>query len=170
MSSNAPYRAWKFATDVILVLSPASGELVAAPRTSLLPIQIDTNVGCARSIICACVSPPRMNWVSVLAFEAVSRLLRMSITSAPGTAVLLMNGGGGLGMLRSAHVVGVPPPTRVCRKTLVYGGGQPGLLRSGEKNGECIPRASSTAYDCCWVLSLIPPDWKPAVIELPIET
>src|SRR2546422_11260382 len=97
----------------------------------------------------------------------------MSSTSAFGTAVLLMYGGEIAGIFRSAHVVAVPPPTRVgagCAKTLVNGGGQPGLFINGEKNGECSAWASSTAYDCCCVLSLIPPDWKPAVIEFPIET
>ena len=54
--------------------------------------------------------------------------------------------------------------------TLVYGGGQPGLRISGGKKGERIALASITAYDCCCVLSLIPADWTPAVIELPIET
>jgi len=72
------------------VLSPGLVELVAAPSTSLFPIQIETNVGCARSSICVWVSPPRMNCVRVFGFEAVSLLLMMSSTSAPGTAVLLM--------------------------------------------------------------------------------
>ncbi|HYR15751.1 MAG TPA: hypothetical protein VEQ67_16275, partial [Mycobacterium sp.] len=84
--------------------------------------------------------------------------------------VLLMYGGVGLGTTRSAQVVGVPPPTRACVKTFVNGGGQPGLLMSGEKKGDRIACASSTAYDWLCVLSLIPADWKPAVIELPIDT
>src|SRR6266849_8860503 len=91
----------------------------------------------------------------------------MSMASAPGTAVLLMYGGGICGTLRSAQVVGVAPPTRACVNTFVNGGGQPGLRMSGTKNGERIALASTTAYDCCCVLSLIPPDWNPAVIELP---
>src|SRR6266487_3101021 len=94
----------------------------------------------------------------------------MSSTSAPGTAVLLMNGGGVESALRSAQVVGVPPLTRACVKTFVNGGGHPGRFMSGAKNGECIAPASSTGYACRCVLSLIPADWNPAVIELPIET
>src|SRR5713226_4603210 len=73
----------------------------------------------------------------------------MSMASAPGTAVLLMYGGGICGTLRSAQVVGVAPPTRACVNTFVNGGGQPGLRMSGTKNGERIALASTTAYDCC---------------------
>ncbi len=85
---------------MIFVLSPPFGELVAAPSTSLFPIHTDTNVGCARRTICTCVRPPRMNCVRVFAFDAVSRLLYRSRTSAPGTAVLLMYGGGSDGIRR----------------------------------------------------------------------
>src|SRR5438067_10464347 len=94
----------------------------------------------------------------------------MSFTFAPGTAVLLMYGGRIGGILRRAQVVAMPPLTRAPVNTLVYGGGHPGRLSSGGKNGERIAFASTTAYDCCCVLSLIPPDWNPAVIELPIDT
>ncbi len=59
---------------------------------------------------------------------------------------------------------------RACVKMFVNGGGQPGFVSDGTKNGERIACASSTAYDRCCVLSLIPPDCQPAVIELPIET
>src|SRR5258706_75238 len=71
-SNAAVDRVWKLATDVILVVSPPLVALVAAPSTSLLPIQMETNVGWARAIICACVRPPRMNVVRTFAFDAVS--------------------------------------------------------------------------------------------------
>src|SRR5882762_8099917 len=156
------------------VVSPPLVPLVAAPRTSLLPIQIEMNVGCALAAICTCVRPPRKNCVSEFAC-APTPLVYTSLTNAPGTAVLLMNGGGTGCGFRSAQVVDVlgGSPSLVNRapvKTFVYGGGHPGLFISGEKNGVCIARASSTAYDCDCVLSLMPPDWNPAVIELPIET
>src|SRR5712691_606862 len=102
-SSTRTVRVWKLATAVIFVLSPPLAASVAAPRTSLLPSQTVTNVGRARCIICVWVSPPRKNVVSALAFDAVSRLEIASITSAPGTATLLMNGGGGVWMFRSAQ-------------------------------------------------------------------
>src|SRR5882762_5117276 len=97
----------------------------------------------------------------------------MSSTSAPGTAVLLTYGAGTDDGLRSAQVVAVPPPTRVglgVVKAFVNGGGHPGRVRSGGKNGDPIALARSTGYACSWVLSLIPADWNPAVIEFPIET
>src|SRR5437667_216129 len=100
----------------------------------------------------------------------------MSITSAPGTAVLLMYGGPGLGISGNKQVVALLGGSagfflnRVCVKTFVYGGGHPGEFSSGGKNGECIARASKTGYACSCVLSRMPPDWKPAVIEFPIET
>jgi hypothetical protein len=49
--------------------------LVAAPSTSLLPIQMLTNVGATRCAISVCVSPPRKNVVSAFAPAAGSRLL-----------------------------------------------------------------------------------------------
>ena len=83
--------------------------------------------------------------------------------------------GGGVGWVaRKAQVVPVPPPTRCgvpeARNSVSIGGGQPGRAMNGAKNGVPICRPSNTAYDCFCVLSLIPPDWKPAVIELPIAT
>src|SRR5512145_2289773 len=82
------------------VLSPAFAKLVAAPSTSLFPIHSDTNVGCAFRIIWTCVEPPRMNCVRLFAFEVASRLLTASITSAPGTAVLLTYGAGVVVLIR----------------------------------------------------------------------
>ena len=74
-SNAAADRVWNKGTGVIFVVSPPLVALVAAPSTSLLPIQIDTNVGWARCIICVWVRPPRKNVVRVLEFDAGSRLL-----------------------------------------------------------------------------------------------
>src|SRR5687767_10252156 len=124
-----------------------------------------------------------MNVVRVFALDPGPRFVYASLTLAPGTATLLTNGGGVAGIRRSAHVssryvlpmrCGFPrvgdPVTVSTLNTLSIGFGHPGRRSSGTKNGECIACASSTAYDWACVLSLMPPDWKPAVIELPIET
>src|SRR5258708_4870118 len=92
LSSSESYRALNTAVGVTSVESPPFTEFVAAPSTSLLPIQTVTKVGSAFRIICTCVSPPRKNCVSVLARGATFSYT--SLTSAPGTAVLLMKGGG----------------------------------------------------------------------------
>src|SRR6266540_2800229 len=125
------------------VVSPPLVPLVAAPNTSLLPIQIEMNVGCAFAAICTCVSPPRKNCVSEFAC-APAPLVYTSLTRAPGTAVLLMNGGVTACVLRSAQVVGVPPLSRAPVNTFVYGGGQPGLFINGEKNVVRIMGRSSS--------------------------
>ena len=62
---------------------------VAAPSTSLLPIQALTNVGCAARIAWICERAPRMSSVSALA-EGVGPACIGSNTVAPGTATLLM--------------------------------------------------------------------------------
>src|SRR2546430_11227983 len=97
------------------------------------------------------------------------------MTRAPGTAALLTQGAGVGGTIRRQQLdaVLVGNPVGVSRapvNTFVNGGGHPGYLSSGAKNGECIDCASSTAYERLCVLSVIPPDWNPAVIELPIAT
>src|SRR5438093_12291462 len=112
------------------VVSPPLVPLVAAPNTSLLPIQIEMNVGCAFAAICTCVRPPRKNCVSEFAC-APAPLVYTSLTKAPGTAVLLMNRGVTACVLRTAHVVGVPPLSRAPVNTLVYAGGQPGSSLDG---------------------------------------
>src|SRR2546430_16407004 len=91
----------------------------------------------------------------------------MSFTFAPGTAVLLMYGGGIGGILRSAQVVAMPPLTRAPVNTLVYGGGHPGRLSSGGENGERIALAGSTAYDRCRVLAVVPPRPNPPRVRMP---
>src|SRR5439155_22115710 len=97
----------------------------------------------------------------------------MSITSAPGTAVLLMYGGAGLGISRNKQVVAVLGGSagfflnRVCVKTFVYGGGHPGEFSSGGKNREGIARRSKKGYACSCVVAGMAPDVKSGVVELP---
>src|SRR5436853_4419900 len=61
--------------------------LTAGPSTSLLPIQIETNVGWASRAFWTCVLPPRTSVVSV--FEALVDAVIGSSDVAPGTATLL---------------------------------------------------------------------------------
>src|SRR6266542_2550729 len=113
------------------VVSPPLVPLVDAPNTSLLPIQIEMNVGCAFAAICTCVSPPRKNCVSEFAC-APAPLVYTSLTRAPGTAVLLMNGGVTACVLRSAQVVGVTPLSRGPVNRLLYCSGRRRLPINGE--------------------------------------
>src|SRR5690606_2704653 len=145
-----------------------SAELVTDPSTSLLPIQSDTNVGSASCMAWTWVRPPRMKVVSALLFDCADWLSISEKLVALGTATLLTNGR--CSSSRSAQVSPAPLPTRACEMLLTSGGGQPGMLSDGTKNGAPAAAANIAAYDRCWVLSLIPADCSPAVMLLPIAT
>ena len=69
-SSRAPYSALNVVVSVTLVVSPALVASVAAPSTSLLPIQTVTKVGSTRCNAWSCVCPPRKKDVSGLGCDA----------------------------------------------------------------------------------------------------
>src|SRR6185312_15513836 len=116
--------------------------LSAAGRTSLLPIQMLTNVGFASNARCTCVLPPRMNVVSGPP-PPVPIGLAGSNEAAPGTATLFSTATPAT-CDRNEHVVDVPPPTRVPSGKLSIGGGQPGSARLATVKGVFICRASNT--------------------------
>src|SRR6266571_408234 len=125
-SSTWAYSVRNAAVSVASVVSPAS----AAPSRSLLPSQTLTNVGRASIMACVWVRAPSIS--RVRRFELVpgaGKFSKPSITSAPGTATLVRNGG--MFGLRSAQVVLVPPKTRAPVKMFVNGGGHPGGFRLG---------------------------------------
>src|SRR5436190_18499632 len=113
-SSTWRYCVLNTRVSVIRVESPAFVELVAAPSTSLFPSHTVTKVGSTFIIICVWVKPPRKNVVNPLALVPGPKFVRPSSTSAPGTATLLMYGGGTACTDRSAQLFGTTGSTRVC--------------------------------------------------------
>src|SRR5690606_17769776 len=70
---------------------------------------------------------------------------------------------------QTACPTGVPAMVEVLNGATI-GGGQPGRLNRGSVKFAFACWARMYAYDCRWVLSLMPRDWKPAVIEFPRAT
>src|SRR5215467_7450567 len=131
---------------------------MAGPRTSLFPTHTVANVGCASSALCTIDLPPRMNWSSGLAAWDVSTCWLGLADAMPGTATLFRAVVTDE-RFRRKHVVLVDDvPTRDCVRKLLIGGGHPGIVNDGKAYRVCIDRARSSAYDCLWVESLMPPD------------
>ena len=74
----------------------------AGPRTSLLPIQIDANVGLASSAFWTCVFPLRKRLVSVFVAGVAADVGSSEV--APGTATLFKICGAGA--VRASQIVG----------------------------------------------------------------
>src|SRR2546428_3008485 len=139
---------------------------VAAPSTSVTPNSRVTNVGLARSRASNCVRPPKKKVVSAVGLPT---LLVASTTDAPGTATLLMYGGGiGCVLRRAQKVSSNVFPTRCglpnvgdaglpsMRSTLSIGGRQPGRFISGSQKGVRVLRAAGTRNERTYELSVIP--------------
>ena len=126
-------RVWKSATVVRPGVTPADGPnipLTAGSRTSLLPIQTVTNVGCASRARWTCVLPPRMSCGSGVA-TVVGDSAVGSATAAKGTATLLRTSVTDAG-LRRAQMLGFgTPPTKAPVTKFATGTGQPGRLIDG---------------------------------------
>lgn len=151
--------AWNAGSGVRRVVSPAR----AAPSASLFPSQTETSVGSAPSIASICVRLPRISVASGLAPGPAGSAASSIVW--PGTARFWTSGG-----LAGSRKKQEPVAIRSPLSGAASGGGQPGKLSSGTPNVAPAFSARRTGYASCWNSSWIPPDWNPAVMELPSDT